>query len=394
MSDQKKMYIPPAWLLYVFMGLMVITGACNTILNALLNLTYSLGYTFNHFFFQTYLMFIGESFSFFAYQIYKQVNKVKIIEEEKASGLPPINVYVLAIPAGCDFFGSTIMSFSLTMMAASIYQMTRGSIMIFTAIFSVIFLKTKVYRHQTLSLFIIFTGLLLVGLAPIIEPDENPDNVQTKPLGVLTLVLAQLFSAAQFVIEEKIVNKYNIHPLQMVGWEGIWGTLYYTILMGIFYFIKCDPDNPVCYQYSPTEARLENFIFAFQQLLANRVLLIFTIGYLLSIACYNFLGISITKYISSPTRAVLDNGRTVLIWLFFVLPMLPPSYREDFKYLELIGFILLVIGTIIFNEFITLPFCELDKYTKKEIKKRKDHDLLPDAEHPNTTLKTTEGEPI
>jgi drug/metabolite transporter (DMT)-like permease len=397
MSDT-RIYKPPAWILYLCMGLMVITGSCNTIINKLLNLTESLGYKFEkHFFFQTYMMFIGETFCLIAYQIYKLASKDKIKEDEKASGQPPINVFILAIPAACDFFGSTIMSFSLTMMAASIYQMTRGSIMIFTAIFSRVFLKTRIYRHQIFSLAVIFSGLALVGLAPLIEPDEHPDpDNDTKTLGVIALIIAQLFSAAQFVIEEKIVNKYYVHPLQMVGWEGIWGSLYYTILLGVAYFINCDVDNKFCSQYSPTQAKLENFIFAFQQLGANYVLLLLAIGYVCSIATYNFLGITITKYISSPARAVMDNGRTVIIWLFFLLaPFIPASWHEKFRYTELTGFVFLVAGTIIYNEFVVIPLCGLDYNTKKEIEKRKAYGLMPDksdAEKPDTTLKTTKGD--
>jgi drug/metabolite transporter (DMT)-like permease len=261
------------------------------------------------------------------------------------------------------------------MMAASIYQMTRGSIMIFTAIFSIIFLKAKVYRHQFLSLAIISSGLLLVGLAPMVEGDSTKKGAETKLLGIITLIAGQLFSAAQFVIEEKLVTKYYVHPLQMVGWEGIWGSLYYTVLLGVFYFIECDPDNAFCY-HGGGEDRLENSIFAFHQLIANPVLLVYTIGFVCSIAFYNFVGITITKYVSSAARAVMDNGRTVLIWLFFLAPFLPEDWQEHFMFMQLGGFVLLIFGTIVFNEFISLPCLGLDQYTKKELAKRKVNTLM------------------
>jgi drug/metabolite transporter (DMT)-like permease len=375
MSETQKSDTPI--FIYIFMGLMVVTGACNTVFNKLMDNTPSLDATFEHYFFQTFLMFLGETICFVAYQIYKRVKKDKVEEDKEKSGLPQISVFYLAIPAAFDTFGSTIMSFALTMMAASIYQMTRGSIMIFTAIFSIIFLKAKIYRHQFMSLGIITCGLALVGLASMVEGDSSKKGAETKVLGIISLVVGQLFSAAQFVIEEKLVTKYYVHPLQMVGWEGIWGSLYYSVILIVFYFIECDPDNTFCY-HGGGEHRLENAPFAFHQLIDNPILLVYTIGFVCSIAFYNFVGITITKYVSSAARAVMDNGRTVLIWLFFLAPFLPEEWQEQFMYMQLAGFVLLVFGTIVFNEFITLPFLGLDQFTKKEIARRKVNALMDD----------------
>jgi drug/metabolite transporter (DMT)-like permease len=366
---------PSNFIIYTFMGLMVLTGACNTIFNKLLDNTESLTKKFDHFFFITYLMFIGETFCFLAFIIYKWKNQEDYEKAQQESNLPQINPFILAIPATCDFFGSTIMSFSLTMMAASVYQMTRGSIMIFTAVFSVIFLGTRIWRHQKFSLFIIFIGIGLVGLGTFTHQKTNSlsEETKTEVISLVMLVLAQLFSAAQFVIEEKIVKSYHVHPLQMVGWEGIWGTLLYTVLLGIFYQIECEPTNKLCYVNNEGIARLEDFVFAFAQIGHNPLLLLFTLGYVCSIATYNYLGISITKFVSSPARAVLDNGRTVIIWLFFlVVPGLPQNWREEFIPLQLFGFLLLVFGTFVYNEFIEIPLFGLNKETESNRKCNED----------------------
>ena len=54
-----------------------------------------------------------------------------------------INPLLLAIPATCDFCGSTLMFIALTMVDASVYQMMRGIIVVICAIFSIIFLGAK-----------------------------------------------------------------------------------------------------------------------------------------------------------------------------------------------------------------------------------------------------------
>jgi drug/metabolite transporter (DMT)-like permease len=377
--------------IFLFMGLMVIVGACNTIFNKLLVNSVSLGADFDHFFFTTFMMFIGETFCYIAYKIYEMKSKKKEIEEDltnesssnlSPAALPAIKPYILALPALCDFFGSTIMTFALVFLPSSVYQMTRGSIMLFTAAFSRIFLKSKIYRHQIFALCSIFLGIALVGLSTVLFPQEeedssDQDNGNMVIFGLFGLIIAQLFSAAQFVVEEKIVNKYDVHPLQMVGWEGIWGSLLYIIVLVIFYFIKCEPGNKLCFNYKIDGvkiARLDDWIFSFKQMGNSVYILIFSIFYICCISCYNYVGITITKYVSSPARAVMDNARTVLIWLFFLIPIWANTEdykkcQEKFNFLQLIGFVFLIFGTLVYNEFIVLPFLNLDKYTKANLQK-------------------------
>lgn len=50
---------------------------------------------------------------------------------------------LLAVPASCDFCGSTLMFIALTMVPASVYQMMRGIITVITAFLSIFFLGRK-----------------------------------------------------------------------------------------------------------------------------------------------------------------------------------------------------------------------------------------------------------
>jgi drug/metabolite transporter (DMT)-like permease len=54
-----------------------------------------------------------------------------------------INPMLIAIPASCDFMGSSLMFVALTMVPASVYQMMRGIIVVITALFSMAFLGRK-----------------------------------------------------------------------------------------------------------------------------------------------------------------------------------------------------------------------------------------------------------
>jgi drug/metabolite transporter (DMT)-like permease len=143
-----------------------------------------------------------------------------------------INPLLLAIPASLDIIASTLMNIALTMVAASVYQMLRGMKIIITAAMSIIFLRKKLFRHQWSSVGVIFLGLILVGIAVL--TNSNGKGIETKPLGVIILILATVFSSGLYVVEEKLLGSYYLDPLKVVGLEGFWGLIMWAILLPIF----------------------------------------------------------------------------------------------------------------------------------------------------------------
>ena len=90
-----------------------------------------------------------------------------------------------------------------------------------------------------------------------------------------------------------------------------------------------------------------------------------SIGIIVSIGCFNATGVAITKYASAAQRSTVDTCRTLIIWLVSLL-----IGWEKFYWQELIGFLLLVMGTLVYNEIFILPCEILNKNTKLNIIKR------------------------
>ena len=106
--------------------------------------------------------------------------------------------------------------------------------------------------------------------------------------------------------------------------------------------------------------------------------------YIVSIALYNIIGINLTQLVSSTARAVVDTVRTVFVWMFFLIPwsIRPEGSEEHFEVIQFFGFVLLIIGTIIYNEIVELKFCNLDFYTRTQIAKRKKLKLEEEKNEP------------
>ena len=120
------------------------------------------------------------------------------------------------------------------------------------------------------------------------------------------------------VIEEKFVNGKNIHPLRAVGWEGFFGAIILSILLVPFYYIVL-PETFCGSSYEPAldgKCRLEDAIDGLYQMGNNPVIIAAVLMNVISIAFFNFFGLSVTKTQSATTRMVLDSIRTIVIWAF------------------------------------------------------------------------------
>ena len=153
-------------------------------------------------------------------------------------------ILLLALPAICDICGTTLMNVGLLFVVPSIYQMTRGALVLFVGLFSVVFLNRRLHLYQWFALATVVLGVAIVGLAGAIYKDHkaapaalllirealsaaekkarSPEAIRTI-IGIFLIAGAQIFTASQFVLEEFILEKYALEPLKVVGWEGVFG---------------------------------------------------------------------------------------------------------------------------------------------------------------------------
>lgn len=376
--------------LYLIMLGMLVFGTANTLVLKYQDDAVALGNPFTHPYLQCAIMFLGEFSCFillFAKRwYYRKENAAKQLSDEQLMLSPGgaeaqklnlrtnINPLLLAIPATCDFMASTLMFVALTMVDASIYQMMRGIIVVICALFSVIFLGRKLYRHHWTGVFLIVAGVAEVGYIAIAFPDPlsggesgGSSSGGNEVLGIILLLFSQLFAGTMFIVEEKLLGKYYLDPFLIVGTEGMWGVSYYMVLLPIMQYITCsgtDGLNKLCaYGY------LENSAYAFSQMAADPWIIVMSFGVIVSIACFNSFGIATTKYASAAQRSTIDTSRTLLIWAFSCLLGL-----ETFQWRTIFGFILLVLGTLMYNEIVIFPCLGFDQYTKEALSKRKQAD--------------------
>lgn len=229
-------------------------------------------------------------------------------DEDNRVRLRGLKIFLLAAPACCDITGTTLMNVGLLFVVASIYQMTRGALVLFVGLFSVLFLRRKLYLYQWFGLVCVVSGVALVGLAGAIFKDHNeavdggdvvaellrrahdeyssasqsPEAVQVV-IGVLLIAGAQVFTASQFVLEEWILEHYAMDPLKVVGWEGIFGASITAVGMVVLHVaIGVTPSGR--YGYFDAVEGWRNFTTN-KTIAVTSLLIMISIGYVVSCPC-------------------------------------------------------------------------------------------------------------
>ncbi|KAG5672390.1 hypothetical protein PVAND_002521 [Polypedilum vanderplanki] len=344
-----------AWTGYqVFLALLLVTtGSINTLSTKWTDLIESYGKDdkiprkFNHPFVQACVMFFGEFLCLLVFKIIffklKRRNDGSEDQHVLTKGNREFNRFILWPPAMCDLIATSTMYIGLSLTYASSFQMLRGSVIIFVALFSKIFLGRQLGIRRWLGIMFIAIGLGLVGISDMLGGDASGDTKKII-IGDCLIVLAQIITATQMVYEERFVGRLNIASLQAVGFEGLFGFVVLSLLLIPMYFIHV----PASFANNERHV-VEDAIEAFYMIKNNNLLLVPITGTIFSIAFFNFAGISVTKEISATTRMVLDSIRTMVIWGVSL-----GIGWQTFHYLQVAGFASLLFGMCVYNDIIVM----------------------------------------
>lgn len=325
-------------------GLMLTTGSINTLSAKWADMFEAKGCgkdaeerPFSHPFVQAVGMFLGEFACLAVFHLLLCQDKRRPIPQMNPG--QSFNPLLFFPPAMCDMTATSIMYVALNMTSASSFQMLRGAVIIFTGLLSVAFLGRKLLVSQWVGILITILGLIIVGLADFLNGNRDDTHKLSDIItGDLLIIMAQIIAAVQMVLEEKFVYKHDVHPLKAVGTEGFFGFFVLSFLLIPMYFIPVGS-----FSGNPRQV-LEDALDAFCQIGNKPLILLALLGNTVSIAFFNFAGISVTKEISATTRMVLDSLRTLVIWVVSLA-----LGWEVFHGLQVLGFIVLLLGTALYN---------------------------------------------
>jgi len=326
------------YVLYFFMLLTLIAGTINMVLlktQYMMETPMKPGGKAEHFdapWLQAGFMMVGEVSLLFVWLCTRTPASTEAVSK--------VPKWVFIVPCSCDLVATALMCMGISLIAVSVVQMCRGTIILFVCAMSVFFLGRRQHPFHLAGVALLFIGICLVAASSFYNPETGTmaSVGGNMGLGVFLVVLGQFFQACMVVYEERIMSKYHVEPLFCVGMEGFFGILICTALLLFFHFVTPG------YQDTPGH---------FYQLSQSSFLVWSVIGSFLAVAVFNYAGATVTQKASATARTTIQMSSTITIWMVEL-----SVGWHTFSYIQLVGFMFVAAGTVLYNRIVVVPFLE------------------------------------
>jgi drug/metabolite transporter (DMT)-like permease len=371
--------------------LMLFAGTCATVVQKFMLEQRTMGrsiypvHNFGKPWFLTLVMFVAEVLALVFYQISLRLKAnspdsamyTDLVEGNDspvtASRTPPsrLRLYLtLGLPALCDLVGSALMGIGLLYIDASIWQMLRGALTIFSALLHAFVLKRKQRSCMWAGVILVTVSLVIVGFAAVTSSHGVANEGVTMGEVIVAICLtvgAQFLRAVQVILEDYLVHDIEVSPYLIVGAEGIWGVIgtAFVFLPIIQHLGSLSPEGKGVH---------EDTIDTFMMMGNEPILIGLTFLYIFSILGLNVFGMILTEITNAVMRTIIESMRTLCIWVVQLIihyALLGSTYGRHHpdigeewtaaSWMELSGFLLLVTGMFVYNGTVKLFFLKYDE---------------------------------
>jgi hypothetical protein len=317
--------------------------------------------------FQTSSMFVGMTLALIVYETQRFIkyrerqNALASADQPPASGSHcKFYVYVGA-PALFDLVATALSHIGLLFIEASVWQMLRGSMVLFSLVFCSFILKRPHFPYMWYSVLVIVIALAIVGVSSVAATGIGKAGVTSGEiaLAIIVTIAAQVVQAGQIVVEEFLLHDMVAAPTFIVGLEGLWGTvLTWAIFIPAVSVIPGQEGGGIHEDIKDTFVMMKN----------SGMIVAFVVIYVFVILFYNVTGMMVTQQSSAVVRTILEALRTLCIWVVEIalhyglantqFGWTHPDLGEEltpWSVLEFAGFMLFVTGMLVYNRVIELP---------------------------------------
>ena len=301
-----------------------------------------------------------------------------------------LHLLFLAIPAFFDFLQYNVLSYYCCtegILLNALQEDVKNAKILSCLILCFLFLRTPIYKHQTIAIIITVIGVA-INVIFICSNNSGEHYISNIGCSFLVFFVLNTLYVAKSVSEKYFMEKYKIYPFDVLLFQGLLGLIINVLFLIPASFIECKTSTGVCAPIG--NEKIHYFEFDLLKI-ALKDCLFWRFMFLVYIGDIILYGFSVwTNYYFSPTHLNIAEGiSTIFMWIVSLIWLnINDGYRNSIK--PLVGNLLIVIGTLIYNEIIIFKFFNLHHFTKREITLRGENERLSLLS--DTNCKVNKGE--
>ncbi|OHT03966.1 hypothetical protein TRFO_28620 [Tritrichomonas foetus] len=259
-----------------------------------------------------------------------------------------------AVPSICNILAQSLLNKALIYVPTTVWQVFFGFQVLFATLFAVTIRKQQLFLVDWLGLFISVAGMCFSGVAALLRGISSDSNQPISNIffSFIILIFAHGVQAFQTILEEKLLHDEGINGATLTACEGTWG----FYIMSFFVM-------PISSILPPTAALelYENTLESFQMIIKSWRLFGLVFGYLLTVTLFTYSGILVTEMSTAIHRNMYEMLRPLPVWILSFISYYMTESKEigepidTFTILELCGFGVSILGSLIYNRVLKFP---------------------------------------
>jgi hypothetical protein len=290
------------------------------------------------------LLFAGMSFTLIPFFIYRN--------GKPGVPKPSVKVFVnMLIPSMLEFAGQVLFLMGNKNLTTALSMTLKGSRVVFSAIFLVIFLKRKLFPFHWAAAAAVMVGLAVASIPSLIDTDsaKKPGKTTKEILIGIAMVLAgEMLRSLKGVYEERLLKKLHYDALMVVGLQGLLGFILSVAALFVVDAIQIG-GKP-----------LESLRDSFSQFASAPLVWGISTSLPLTVPALFVMGAYVTKLMSAVHNALTGTITTAIVWIISIIIHFIDSNRGvKLKWIllvQLLGFIIVVLSSMVYDSMLRLPF--------------------------------------
>jgi drug/metabolite transporter (DMT)-like permease len=259
----------------------------------------------------------------------------------------------LGLPSFLFLISANIQSYALVYMPTTVWQLFHGFQVLFTTLFAVTYRHQRLFLVDWLGLFATVSGICIGGVASMLRGIKNDDvSIYSLFIAFILVIISHGIRSFQTIKEEEITHDLRAEPIEVVACEGIW-CLFISLTI-VTPLTNIVPSTLGVGLYENTSDSIARIALSYK-------LPFFLLGLLVSSTIYYYCGVVVTSFSSAIHRNLYEMVRPFLVWTLSTITYyvtgntLAGEKLDGYTAIELIGFAVSVVGTLIYNRYIKLP---------------------------------------